>query len=86
MNKEDLIRKLSSRKFWVAVVAFVGALLAAFNLAETDIAQITSIIMAGGALIAYIFSEGWVDAARAKAPTIIIESPEPEQEEDDSND
>lgn len=67
MNKQDLIRKITSRKFWVALVAFVSALLAAFKFAESDIAQITSIIMAGGALIAYILSEGWVDAKRAGA-------------------
>ncbi len=57
-------QKLSSRKFWAAVVGFVSALLVGFGMADNDIAQVTSIVMAGGALIAYIFSEGWVDANR----------------------
>lgn len=57
-------QKLSSRKFWAAVVGFVSSLLVCFNVAESDIAQVTSVIMAGATLIAYIFAEGWVDASR----------------------
>lgn len=57
-------QKLSSRKFWAAVVGFVTALLVCFNMTENEIAQVTSVIMAGGTLIAYIFAEGWVDASR----------------------
>ena len=59
----DWKRKLSSRKLWLAVIGFVSALLVGFGVAENDIAQITSIIMSGATLIAYILSEGWVDAA-----------------------
>ncbi len=61
MSKDDLIRKLTSRKFWVAVVAFVGALLVAFNVDSGSVEQITSIIMSFGSLIAYILAEGWAD-------------------------
>ena len=71
MTKEDLIRKLTSRKFWVALVAFVTSLLVGFKVAESDIAQVASIIMAAGALIAYIFSEGWVDSKRAENDSVI---------------
>ena len=61
--KIDWKRKLSSRKFWVAVVAFVTALLLFFNVDAGSIEQISSIIMGFGALIAYIFAEGWADAS-----------------------
>lgn len=64
MTKDDLIRKLTSRKFWVAVVAFISALLVAFKVPEASIAQVAAIVMAFGSLLAYIFAEGWVDAAR----------------------
>lgn len=64
LTKEDIIRKLSSRKLYAAIVAFVSAILFAFNVADSDVTKITSIIIAAGALIAYIFSEGFVDAAR----------------------
>lgn len=62
MSREDLMRKLTSRKFWVALIAFVSALLVAFNVDAGSVEQITSIIMSFGALIAYIFAEGWADA------------------------
>ena len=59
----DWKRKLTSRKFWMAVVAFVTPLLLAFGMAETDAAQVTAIIMAGADVMAYILAEGMVDAA-----------------------
>lgn len=62
MTKEDIIRKLTSRKFWLAVVAFITNLIIAFRgdaqLAET----IAGVVMAGAAVIAYILGEGLVDA------------------------
>lgn len=65
MGKDDLIRKLSSRKFWAALVAFITALLVAFNVPDASISQVSAIIMAFGSLVAYIFAEGWVDSSRA---------------------
>lgn len=61
--KIDWVRKLTSRKLWLAVSEFVGMLLVAFNVAETVATQIVALIMAGGAVIAYILAEGWVDAS-----------------------
>ena len=63
MNKIDWVRKLTSRKFWVALVAFVSALLVAFNVDAGSVEQITSIIMSFASLIAYILAEGFVDAS-----------------------
>ena len=62
MNKENLIRKLTSRKFWVALIGFITPLLLAFGVSEGEVTQVTSIIMAGGTLIAYIIGEGMIDA------------------------
>ena len=67
MNKEDVIRKFTSRKFWACVVAFVTTILIYFHVPEDSINQIVAIIMAFGALIAYIFAEGWVDSSRLKS-------------------
>lgn len=61
MNKKDIIRKLTSRKFWVALIGFVTALMVGFNVDAASIEKITSIIMAGGTLIAYILAEGFAD-------------------------
>lgn len=62
MSKIDWVRKLTSRKFWVALIGFVGALLVAFNVDAGSVEQITSIIMSFASLIAYILAEGFVDA------------------------
>ena len=61
--KVDWKKKLSSRKFWVAVVGFVTPLLLAFGVVQDNVTQIAAIIMAGGALIAYILGESNVDAS-----------------------
>ena len=58
----DWKRKLTSRKFWMAVVAFITPLLLAFGVAETEVTQVTAIIMAGADVLAYIIAEGMVDA------------------------
>lgn len=58
----DWKRKLTSRKFWMAVVAFVTPLMLAFGVAESAVTQVTAIIMAGADVLAYIIAEGMVDA------------------------
>ena len=64
MDKINWKQKLTSRKFWAAVVGFVTAILIGFGFTDSDVTQITSIIMAGATLIAYIIGEGMVDASR----------------------
>ena len=39
--------KLTSRKFWMAVVAFITPLLLTFGVSENVVSQIVAIIMAG---------------------------------------
>ena len=61
--KIDWKKKLTSRKFWVALIGFISSLLVAFNVDSGSVEQITSIIMSGATLIAYILAEGFVDAS-----------------------
>ena len=65
MTKSDIIRKLTSRKFWIAVVGFITPLLLAFGVAESDVAQVTAIITAGADVVIYLLAEGMADAAAA---------------------
>ena len=60
--KIDLVRKLTSRKFWLAITGFITPLLLAFGVSDAAATQITSIILSGASVIAYILAEGWVDA------------------------
>ena len=62
--KIDWKSKLSSRKFWSAVAGFIVPLLLAFGVSDSNITQVTALIMSGGSLIAYILGEGIVDAGR----------------------
>lgn len=64
MTKQDLIRKLTSRKFWIAVVGFITPLLLAFGVSETNVNQVTAIIMAGADVVAYLIAEGMTDSIR----------------------
>ena len=63
MNKETVIRKLTSRKLWLAVIGFVTPLLLAFGVTENATAQVTAIIMAGADVLGYILAEGIADAS-----------------------
>ena len=68
-TKEKIIRKVTSRKLWTAVCAFVALILAARGWTEAEAAQITAIIMAGAVALSYIIGEGMVDAAGVTAGT-----------------
>ena len=60
----DWKTKLTSRKFWAAVINFVSQLMIAFRYTESEVAQVAAIIMAGAGVIAYIIGEGMADARR----------------------
>jgi len=61
--KIDWVRKLTSRKFWVAIASFVSMMIVAFGGAEATATQVTAIIMAGATVVGYIIGEGLSDAA-----------------------
>lgn len=63
MKKEDIIRKLTSRKFWIAVASFVTMLIVYFTGDNSKAEQIAALIMAGATVIAYIVGEGLTDSA-----------------------
>ena len=66
MNKTDIIRKLTSRKFWLAVAAFVTELIVVSRGNAKLAESVSAIIMAGATVIAYIVGEGLVDAGNAE--------------------
>lgn len=61
----DWKRKLTSRKFWVSVAEFVTMLIIALHGSEETAVQVSALIMAGAAVIAYVIGEGLADAAGA---------------------
>lgn len=69
----DWKTKLSSRKLWAAIIAFVTSLLLAMGAEPDTIEKVVGIIMSGGALIAYILAEGYIDAKREEGDTILVD-------------
>ena len=71
--KIDWKRKLTSRKFWMAIALFVSGLLTATG--HNDKAEVVSgLIMQGAAVVAYIIGEGLADAQGA--PYVVGEEEE----------
>ena len=62
--KPDLKRKLTSRKFWVALIGFVTALVTAFKIESVSAEQVQLVLGALATLVAYIVGEGFTDTAR----------------------
>ena len=73
MTKTDIIRKLTSRKFWMAVALFVSGLITAFGGSGETAATVSGCIMQGAAVLSYILAEGWADASNAALPGILVE-------------
>lgn len=57
-------QKLTSRKFWAALIGFITAIMVAFGIDDLTIEQVIAVVTAASTLIAYIIGEGMVDAAR----------------------
>ena len=60
--KNNIVRKLTSRKFWVAVASFTSMLMVYQGASENEAAQVASLIMAGATVIGYMIGEGLADA------------------------
>jgi len=69
----DWKSKLTSRKFWMAVVGFISGIMMAFKVDAQTVETISGVVMAGASVIAYIIGEGMADAAHAGEIEIPIE-------------
>ena len=63
MKEINWKRKLTSRKLWTAIGSFVSMMILATGGTESTATQITSLIMAGASVVAYIIGEGLTDSA-----------------------
>jgi hypothetical protein len=60
--KIDWKRKLTSRKFWLAIATFVTMLIIYFTGDAENAEKVSALIMAGASVVAYIIGEGLADA------------------------
>lgn len=78
----DWKRKLTSRKFWSALATFIAGVVIACHGSEETATQVTALIMAGAAVIAYIIGEGLTDAAHADdGITVVLPNEEDAEKE-----
>ena len=63
----DWKRKLTSRKFWMAVASFTAMMIVFIWKDEQLGTQVASLIMAGATVIGYIIGEGLADAGNKEA-------------------
>lgn len=66
MNKSDIVRKLTSRKLWMAIALFVSGVLVACGKDSRTAETISGLIMQGAAVVAYIIGEGLADSAHVE--------------------
>ena len=66
MKSINWAEKLTSRKFWMSLVALISGIMLAFRADKNTVESVSGIIMAVGSVLAYCIGEGLVDAAGAK--------------------
>lgn len=69
MNKINWAQKLSSRKFWVAMIALVVSVVAFTNCDQGTTEKIVALVGAIGSMVMYMLSETMVDKAREENKT-----------------
>lgn len=84
MNSINWKQKLSSRKLWAALVGVVVGVAMAFGMDESEWTEVAGIITSLVSVVAYIFGEAKVDAARIESEGInqLISAAESEMESD----
>ena len=61
--KIDWARKLTSRKLWMALAAFISGLIMAFGGGESMAQTVSGCILQGAAVLGYLLAEGLTDAS-----------------------
>jgi len=78
----DWKRKLTSRKFWTAIIGLVSGLLLLFKVDAETIDRICGVVISTGSVVAYIVGEGMTDASHEEVQLIEMEHDTAEEDED----
>lgn len=74
MSKRDFIRKITSRKFWLALASFVAMLIIYFTGDNSKAESVSALIMAGASVLGYLLAEGLTDHAGVLPAEIIVDN------------
>lgn len=69
----NILMKLTSRKFWAAVVGIVTGLSMVFGLDETVVSTVSGAVVTVASVVTYIIMEGKVDAEGVKNAVIDVQ-------------
>ena len=70
--KIDWVRKLTSRKLWIAIAGFISGLIIAFGGNESTASTVSGCILQGAAVLGYLLAEGLADAANVSCGELEI--------------
>ena len=66
MTKQEILRKLTSRKLWVAIAGFVSGLIVTFDGDANTAETVSGLILQGASVLGYLIGEGLADAGWAE--------------------
>ena len=77
---KTLKQKLSSRKLWAALAGLVAGVAMVFGLDESIITQVSGAVVSVASVIAYIVTEGKVDAAAVGQAALFVPLGRPDRQ------
>lgn len=77
----DIIRKLTSRKLWLAVAGIAAGIAMALGASQSEIATVAGAVTALISVITYIITEGKIDTAAVKAALAVQNAVQADGEE-----
>lgn len=86
VTASDILRKLTSRKFWMSVATFVFLVMVYMGADENSATQIVAIIMAGATIIGYTIGEGLADKGSTTGDIVVPDVKYPEYSSTNDND
>lgn len=72
VTKQDIIHKLTSRKFWMSFATLVFMIMVYCGASEGSATQVVAIIMAAATVVGYVFGEGLADQGGAVNGDVIV--------------
>lgn len=69
MNKKDILRKLSSRKFWAMLAGFISGLIIYLGGSPERATATEGLILSGASIIVYMLAEAMADSAHGDDDT-----------------
>lgn len=71
---QEIIRKLSSRKLWMAIAGVASGVAMALGVDGSDISTVAGAVTALASIMTYIVTEGKIDAESVKNAVIVTQS------------